>query len=156
MSRGNFGELYCWSDRRFGCLRLKEKPALSSQQSGFSLVKAAGVEPASENLSTQASPSAVCHQHSLVTPPTDRQCVSVAPVRQESRGTLILTFTTHRRLIQARGPARSDGCLIKQQLTDYRERLFLSFGYYRGPALCSLPMLQNPRRNLYAPIFTGV
>ena len=77
----------------------------------FSLVEAAGVEPASENIFIQASPGAVCGLHSLHYKSADKLIALVASLVMFGSKLCQSTFTADWRPSQSRGTPWLDGCL---------------------------------------------
>ena len=118
----------------------------------LSLVDPGGVEPPSENRSTELSPGA---DYLLKFPHrnADSQAFRFGiPLCSD------VTGSHHVGIDHCVTPYPRPWCsavgrrLIKPRKRDFRLRLILSFGYYRGPALCPLILLPSPRRNLYEPL----
>ncbi len=73
------------------------------------LVEAAGVEPASENIFTRASPSAVCDQNSRLRKFTNNLPDLVASFFMLAAKLRQVTFTARSRLVPCRSPHGQDG-----------------------------------------------
>ena len=124
----------------------------------WNLVEMTRIELASESPFTQTSPGAECCLKFPNQADSIQTALSGISLIQRRYGkSSRLSFTTSRRPVRSRGTQRQNGCLIKQRklIQNCQRLLFLPI-LQRAGRLYPLFVLQDPRRNLYIPIYFGI